>query len=101
MWCRLSLFSSVFLAALVYWLLHILRNWSEEIFLKGSSVTSQRWGQSFWDFSTYSVRFEDDALPRTGVQVAYLLNDPGAVYFLRCIIFMKNVLTKSVFSCPH
>lgn len=77
------------------------RKWREEIFLKGSSVTSQRWGQSFWDFSTYSVSLEDDALPRMGVQVAYLLNGPGALYFLRCIIFMKNVLTKSVFSCPH
>lgn len=46
----------------------------------------------------YSVTFGDDALHRTGMQVDYLLIGPGALYFLRCIIFMKNVLTQSVFS---
>lgn len=33
-----------------------------------------------------------------GVRVDYLLNGPGALYFLRCVIFMENLLNKSVFS---
>lgn len=32
-WCRLSLFSSVSFATLVYWLLQILGSWREDIFL--------------------------------------------------------------------
>lgn len=33
-----------------------------------------------------------------GVRVDYLLNGPGALSFLRCVIFMKILLNKSVFS---
>lgn len=44
-----------------------------------------------------SITFGDDALHGVGVQVDYLLNGPGALYFLRCIIFRKRCITKSVF----
>lgn len=45
----------------------------------------------------YLVIFGDDDLHGVGVQVHYLSNGPGALYFLRSIIFRKRCIDHKCF----
>jgi len=66
--------------------------------IEGSAVRSQM-GTVFLGFLNLAS-FGNDALRRMGVDMewTWVLNRPGALCFLRCIVYMKDVLTKSVFS---
>lgn len=46
----------------------------------------------------YLITFGDDALHGMDVQVDYLSNEPGAVYFLSYIIFRKRCIEQNCFS---
>lgn len=85
------------------------RKWREEIFLlqfltrewrnkgnQGKCCQKAKAGTMFLGFLCL-ITCRDDALHWMGVQVDYLSNGPGALYFLRCIILWKDVLTESSF----
>lgn len=110
LWCRLSLFSSVSFATLVYWVLQILGSGEKIIFLlqfltrelrnkgnQGKCCQKAKAEMMFLGF-LYLITFGDCALHGMGVQVDYLSNGSRALYFSKYIIFRKSWIDQKCFA---